>query len=86
MLANLQEAFLANAKLQRVNFANADLQRAHLRGAKLQEAYLGGAKLQGADFRDTDLTVEQLDGALWDQTTQFSRDLDLLLHFRGSSS
>jgi uncharacterized protein YjbI with pentapeptide repeats len=78
--ANLRAANLAEAELLGVDLSNANLRGANLFGAdlrwaSLRAAFLWGANFFGADLRGvdfteaTDLTVEQIEGAVTDETT-----------------
>jgi uncharacterized protein YjbI with pentapeptide repeats len=78
--ANLQEANLREAELQWANLPGSNLRGANLfganlQGANLQAAQLGGANLFRADLRGADLTnvtgitIEQLEVAIFDDTT-----------------
>jgi len=73
--ADLSAAFLQCADLTDAKLIGANLEGADLRGATLIDAKLKGAKLAGVDLRVADLsgvedlTVEQLEGAIWDSNT-----------------
>ena len=65
--ARLVEADLSGSDLSNANLAGADL-----RGAKLDRTILRGADLRGAE----NLTAEQIDAAVIDETTRLPSYLD----------
>jgi hypothetical protein len=74
--ACLSGADLSGANLTGVNLAGADLRGANLSGANLLVADLHRAVLYGAILRDVqNLTLEQLNGAFFDQTTSLDSHL-----------
>lgn len=61
---------LSGASLRNANLANADASGALFRGADFQDANLSGTILIGADLSNAkNLTVEQLERAIVDETT-----------------
>ena len=84
--ANLSRANLANTDLSRSNLAVANLQGANLQGACLNKACLTAANLDKVDLRYADLTGTyligvdlsqvNLNGALYDNDTEFPSDFD----------
>ncbi len=74
--ATLSFTDMTGANLAEANLRGADLFGANLTGASLEEANLAGADLEGADLRGADLravrnlTQQQLDVAIIDETTQ----------------
>jgi uncharacterized protein YjbI with pentapeptide repeats len=91
MGASLRDAVLRLANLSGAELWDADFAGAHLEGANLSNSQLKGAKLSGADLRRADLGVailngvdlsgvlnltrEQLDSAICDQSTILPTDL-----------
>lgn len=84
--ANLSRANLASADLSRANLAIANLQGANLTGACLNKACLTAANLDKVDLRyanltgtyliGVDLSQANLNGALYDDDTDFPPDFD----------
>jgi uncharacterized protein YjbI with pentapeptide repeats len=86
--ANLKRANLKRANLERANLLGANLERANLVGANLKRANLvganlGGPDLRGADFRNSNITADQLQyrgfKPTFDKTTKL--DADIWYHF-----
>ncbi|QBD77897.1 hypothetical protein EPA93_18615 [Ktedonosporobacter rubrisoli] len=76
--ANLAGADLSGADLSAANLAHADLRGAKLTRANLLVADLNHAVLIGTNLRQArNLSVEQLQSAIVDSTTQFDADLPL---------
>ena len=72
----LRESDLRGSNLSHAYFREADLQRADLRGVDFEGTDLEDADLRGADLRDAkNLTREQLDTAVVDETTRLPEDL-----------
>ena len=77
----LDSANLQRTKLQDVDLADASLEYANLQGANLQDAYLEAvnlygtnlkdANLQDANLRDANLGLADLDGAKYNERTDF---------------
>lgn len=62
---------LSGTSLRHANLANADASGAVFRGADFAGANLAGTRLIGADLTGAkNLTIEQLRGAITDQTTK----------------
>ena len=85
-IANLQDASLSNINLQGAFLQLANLQGANLGGANLQGAKLyadlRGADLQDADLRGArDLTQEQLNAAIGDDSTVLPAGLTRPAHW-----
>ncbi len=77
----LAEASLVGADLRRTIFLAGDLRKAILRYAKLRGADLRYADMKEADLRAADLSIVDLsktvlEGALYDENTQFPLDFD----------
>jgi uncharacterized protein YjbI with pentapeptide repeats len=84
--ANLESALLRRANVKGADLKGADLKRANLEEANLRAAYLAGLNLEGANLRNTnlrntdlrqtrDVTQEQIDQAIGDETTQLPQGL-----------
>lgn len=72
----LRESDLRGSNLSHAYFREADLRRADLRGVNFEGTDLEDADLRGADLRDAkNLTREQLDTAVVDETTRLPEDL-----------
>jgi len=69
--ANLALASLRFAHLDQANFRDANHQGANLRHARLERTDLRQAWLVGADLSETDLSSCLLEGALFDENTQW---------------
>jgi uncharacterized protein YjbI with pentapeptide repeats len=81
--ASFRDSFFKNADLGGANLEGADLKGAYLGGANLEAADLEGADLGGADLSDArNLTVEQLEQAVIDDTTKLPPDLAAELRAR----
>ena len=88
--ANLFMTDLSNACLAGADLSGADLSGANLMHADLREALLVGANVLVADLNDAillgtnllnirNLTTEQISTTVYDNTTQFSEDMDATL-------
>jgi Pentapeptide repeats (8 copies) len=78
--ASLNGANLAGANLAGANFKEADLRGAILTGANVLVADLQGAILNGANLLGAhNLTTEQLNSAIFDNTTKINTEFDITL-------
>jgi uncharacterized protein YjbI with pentapeptide repeats/Cdc6-like AAA superfamily ATPase len=85
--AVLRRANLTEANLIVANLAGADLTGADLTGAELKEANLAGANLTGADLTGVDeLTENQIEQAVGDETTTLPEHLDLPVGWRSRTN
>ena len=72
----LREADLRSSNLSYAYFREADLRRADMRGVNFQGTDIEGADLRGADLRGAkNLTREQIESAVIDETTRLPEDL-----------
>lgn len=75
---NLTEASLREANLQGATLSGSNLQGADLRGADLRGADLTATNLRGADLREAQLEGTFLGGAVYDGTTRFDPEVDVV--------
>lgn len=81
--AFVRRTVLDGANLSRANLAKADATNASFRGANFEGANLAGTILRGADLSDAkNLTIEQLEQAVIDETTKLPPELLAELHAR----
>ena len=67
---NLEKASLVMAHLEGADLSGANLKEAVLAGAKVNDATFWGAHLEGAYLEDTKLTLDQIEDASIDDTTE----------------